>query len=284
MDVLEWPVSRWHAGVVSCVTLAMFLAATQPHAAESPERTLELGDTVEVDVHLEPKASGTFIVDQSGCLKLPLLGTVKVTGMTEPELAARVESSLEKSFIRDATVAIHIKERGSLNVSVQGAVKMPGRVEFQAGQTPGLYQALASAGLPTTNADTSRIEIIRKTGGTTRSIFVNGETERMFALVEGDTVVVPAIPPGQSQVTMLGQVKNPGKIDIPPGQSFDILSAIAKAGGLTRTARESKVTVHRKNPQGEEAIVLNISRMQRGEEKPFVLLEGDTVFVPESFF
>lgn len=283
--MLEWSISRMQAGAVHGLAVAMCFPWIQLQAAESPERTLEVGDTVEVDVHLEPKASGTFVVDQSGCLKLPLLGPVRVTGLSEPQLASQVEGSLEKRFIRDATVSIHIKERGSLTVSVQGAVKMPGKVEFQAGQTPGLYQALASAGLPTANADTSKIEIIRKAGGTTRSVIVNGETERMFALQEGDTVVVPAIPLGQSQVTMLGQVKNPGKLDIPPGQSFDILSAIAKAGGLTRTARESKVTVHRKDQQGgEEAIVLNISRMQRGEEKPFVLLEGDTVFVPESFF
>lgn len=260
-------------------------------AQEVSVRKLAVGDTVEVEVHLEPKVSGTFTVDQQGHLKIPLLGRVKVVDLTEQEVGMQIETGLEKSFIRDASVAVHIIDRKSITVNVLGKVATPGPVSFQQGQAAGLYQALVAAGLPTEDADPSKIEIIREVGDSIKTHTVNVEHEKMYPLLEGDTVVVPAVPPEEASkvlrlVTMLGQVGNPGRIEIPPGLELDLLTAIAKAGGLTRTARESKVTIHRKRKEGggEETIIVDFSKIQRGQAEPILLQEGDTVFVPESFF
>lgn len=285
--------SRMLRSGAALVLLANSLAcAGAAEPAKAPERKLEPGDTVELDVHLEPKVSGIFSVDQLGYLKIPLLGRLLVKGLTEQDLANQVEAGLEKSFIRDASVAVHITERRSLSVSVMGKVNSPGPVSFQAGQTLGLYQALVSAGMTTPDADTRKIEIVRESGDSIKTFTINADNERMYPLQEGDTVVVPALPPEEASqiqakfVTMLGQVATPGRIEITPGQPLDILTAIAKAGGLTRTARESKVTVHRKGQEGkaDEKLIIDFSRIQRGEQEPFPLQEGDTVFVPESFF
>ena len=244
-----------------------------------------------MDVHLEPKASGTFTVDQLGQLKLPLLGVLDVKGKTEPELAAQVESALRKSFIREASVTVHITQRREMSVSVLGKIGAPGKISFQAGQTLGLYQALVAAGMPTKDADIKQIEVVRQVGDTIKTVTVNAQSERNYPLQEGDTVVVPALPPELASqnaarlVTMLGQVAHPGRVEIPLGEPLDLLTAIAKAGGLTRTARESKVTIHRKRDgEREQTLVVDFAKIQRGDAEPFLLQDGDTVFVPESFF
>ena len=46
-------------------------------------------------------------------------------------------------------------------------------------------------------------------------------------------------------MVILGQVVRPGTVDIPADKGMPIIEAIALAGGFTRIARESKITVKR---------------------------------------
>lgn len=87
------------------------------------------------------------------------------------------------------------------------------------------------------------------------------------------------------EVSVLGQVKDPGKIKFPnEGDALEIVDVISKAGGITRIGKSDSVRVTRKNGDGtEETFTVNVERMfdGRGGAKSFVVLPGDVIFVPE---
>ena len=55
------------------------------------------------------------------------------------------------------------------------------------------------------------------------------------------------------RITVLGQVNDPGAIELPAEGNIDILEAIGMAGGYTRIGNPSKITVKRK-VNGRDAI------------------------------
>ena len=85
--------------------------------------------------------------------------------------------------------------------------------------------------------------------------------------------------------TVLGQVGAPGTYDIPEEQTIDILGAVARAGGFTRLAQPSKVTVRRAVGDHEEAFTVDVGRMMKVKSSPrFVIHANDTISIPERFF
>lgn len=91
-------------------------------------------------------------------------------------------------------------------------------------------------------------------------------------------------------VAVLGQVRSPDRIPLPPeANSIGILEAITRTGGFTRIARTDAVQVTRANRDGtEERLVVNVQELlnsrRTGAGREFQLLGGDVVFVPERAF
>lgn len=87
------------------------------------------------------------------------------------------------------------------------------------------------------------------------------------------------------EVSVIGQVKNPGKIPLPiEANSIEIVDVISKAGGFTRLGRSDSVRVTRKGLNGkEETFTVDVQRMfsGRGGAARFVVYPNDVVFVPE---
>lgn len=88
-------------------------------------------------------------------------------------------------------------------------------------------------------------------------------------------------------VTVLGRVKSPGRVSIPPTQDLTVSGAIQKAGGLDTSAKESGIRVTRQLPNGQTArFEMNLRRVgAAGRVKDDIVLKpGDVVFVPEMLF
>ena len=86
-------------------------------------------------------------------------------------------------------------------------------------------------------------------------------------------------------VTVLGQVQHPGAFSLKDQGSVDLLRAIGLAGGFTRLANASKVTIKRTVQGHDTVLVLDADRMGvRSSAQPFTVLPGDTITVPERLF
>ena len=70
-------------------------------------------------------------------------------------------------------------------------------------------------------------------------------------LAEGDTVVVE--PPREQSVAVMGLVARPGNMPYPPGARYNLIQAIAFAGGLDLVADPRYVSVYRLAPDGQIA-------------------------------
>jgi polysaccharide export outer membrane protein len=86
--------------------------------------------------------------------------------------------------------------------------------------------------------------------------------------------------------TVLGQVNRPGTFDMPDDSPLGLLEAIGMAGGYSRLANPSKVTIRRSSSGGtEEIFKVDAKKMARTKVSvPFLLQPGDTVVVEESLF
>ena len=89
----------------------------------------------------------------------------------------------------------------------------------------------------------------------------------------------------KKRFTVLGQVQSPGSYSMPDNETVTLLQAIGMAGGYTRIAEPSAITVKRMENGAESLLKLNAKRMARGDASAaFRILPGDVISVPESMF
>ena len=89
----------------------------------------------------------------------------------------------------------------------------------------------------------------------------------------------------KKRFTVLGQVQNPGSYSMPDNEAVTLLQAIGMAGGYTRIAEPSNITVKRINSGLESLMKINAKRMARGDASAaFKIFPGDVISVPESMF
>jgi polysaccharide export outer membrane protein len=101
-------------------------------------------DLIEIKVFESEKLTTTVRVSSRGQITLPLVGSIKVDGLTAREGEEMIEDLLKKGgYINDPHVSIFIKEYKSRLVSVVGFVNAPGNYELFGKQT--LLDALANA-------------------------------------------------------------------------------------------------------------------------------------------
>lgn len=98
-------------------------------------------------------------------------------------------------------------------------------------------------------------------------------------------VAIRIVEYSKRKFTILGQVSRPGTYDFPDDSSVSLLEAIGMAGGYTRIANTSKITVKRHAQNGEQVFRIDGKKMAREKEsRPFELTPGDTVIIEESLF
>ncbi len=112
------------------------------------------------------------------------------------------------------------------------------------------------------------------------NFFVDPRILLRFNEEAGDETVSP-----WGFVTVLGRVKTPGPVKIPPTQDLTISQAIQKAGGLDKAARATRIKVTRRCAGGS-TITKTVNLHSIGAEgkvaDDIVLRSGDVVHVPEA--
>lgn len=153
------------------------------------------GDTLEISVWRDDSLSREVIVPPDGVISFPLIGDIKVTGITVAELRKAVTKKLS-DYVPDATVTVILKAFNSLRAYVIGKVKNPGMYPITLDTN--VMQILAMAGGLNPYASEDNIHILRKEkGGTIKFPFSYGDVlkgrnlEQNITLQRGDVVVVP---------------------------------------------------------------------------------------------
>jgi polysaccharide export outer membrane protein len=227
-------------------------------------------------------------VSEDGSITLPLLGRVMVEGLTQDGVVQKITGLLSAKYVKNPQVTIFIKEYKNQQVAVIGAVANAGSYELVGRKN--LLQIISMAGGFSENAG-NEVFILRegpdgKTSTITidlKDLLVNGNQALNVPLEPNDVINVPV--DKEIRVFVMGRVTRPGAVKSKFSEGITLLQAIADAGGLAEGAKESAITITRKNKAGkEQKIKVNLKDIIKGKKKDVLLQEGDVVYVPESFW
>lgn len=110
----------------------------------------------------------TYLVDNKGYIQFPLMGPVKLGGLTRSEALAKLNTELSK-YIKDPIVNMRI---ANYKVSLMGEVARPGSFTIQTERIT-LPEAISMAGDMTIYGNRSEILVIRESDGTKTYNFVD---------------------------------------------------------------------------------------------------------------
>jgi polysaccharide export outer membrane protein len=141
------------------------------------------GDEIDVTVFGEQNLSGTFDVDDSGSISMPLVGPVSVRDKTARETETAIASRLSDGLVTDPKVSVNV--RRFRPIYVVGEVQKPGAYPSYGPTT--VLNAIALAGGYTYRAKSSEITVIHYNDPSHQPVPVSESS-----LVQpGDTVTVP---------------------------------------------------------------------------------------------
>ncbi len=101
-------------------------------------------DEISITVWDHPDLTRKIRINLEGKISFPLIGEVKVAGLTPIDIEKKIEELLNKDYIINPQVTVVIESYKSSNVSIMGEVKMPGSYALTRRMT--VVEALSLAG------------------------------------------------------------------------------------------------------------------------------------------
>ncbi|HAM35944.1 MAG TPA: polysaccharide biosynthesis protein [Elusimicrobia bacterium] len=154
-------------------------------------------DLIEITVFQQPEMSRSLRVSQNGTITFPLIGTVKVGGLSVAEAEEALSTKL-KDYVISPQITIFIKEYGNKKVFVLGEVTKPGSFELPTEAKLTVLEAISLAGGFTGIAAPDRTKVIRNIDGKSQSFKIvvsditsRGEKHKDIPLEPNDVVWVP---------------------------------------------------------------------------------------------
>lgn len=246
-------------------------------------------DLIKIEVYDVPELNVERRVSESGAISLPLVGEVQVAGKTEEQLSLDLKELLGSKYLQRASVGVKVLEFRSRPISVMGAVKQPGSLAFS-GRWSLLEALTAAGGLAENHGNMIYVRRQAENGLADQvavrvdDLLTKADPRVNIPIYANDLINVPAVV--EVTVYCLGQVAQPGALAFKSNERITLLAAIARAGGPTDRAA-SKVQIKRAplEPGGTASeLAVDYKRILAGKEPDVELVQGDVVFVKESFF
>jgi polysaccharide biosynthesis/export protein len=234
------------------------LVAVQPLFGTSGAYTIGVGDVVHINVWGHPElvlppaggpTSGTETISQSGVgngfnvspdglIQFPLIGTLKIAGLTENQARIALGNAL-KRYIVDPQITLRVQSYRAGRVYLDGEVRVPGLQAIN--DVPmTLPEALSRAGGLTATADRSQVFVTRD--GVTTPINLLRLTERginpaQILLKNNDLVRVAHR--DDAKVYVMGEVLRPAAMPLRNGR-LSLNEALGESGGINPTSGDPK--------------------------------------------
>jgi polysaccharide export outer membrane protein len=247
--------------------------------------TAETALTPSSDARMTPRTLA-IRVSQQGVIALPLLGEIRVSGMTASEVENVLRKAYEK-YIYSPQVGVFVTEYRQ-RVSVIGAAVKPGVYDLTGPKT--VIDILAMAGGVTERAAT-QVHIYRQgpNGRETHVIdllalasnasLINAENAGLITMPvqAGDVINIPQA----GTFFVDGAVRKPGPY--PLGRRYSLTQALATAGGVDPELNSSDITIfRRKGSSGMEPMSVDYAAVMSGSVPDPLIEEDDVIVVPMS--
>ena len=241
------------------------------------------GDQIHVTVVDSPELDQHPRVTDAGEVPLIGVGAVKIVGLTPAEAATAVHDKLIAAhYLNHPEVTVTVEQYATQTVSVLGQVRASGA--YPIGTARPVVDILALAGGLNEVAD--RNIVIERRGDPDHPLHYNLANDGVLALqtsvlvYPGDTVMVPKA----GIVYVLGDVNRPGGFVMDNNSTeLTLLQALARAGGVSRTAKQGHAKLLRKDATGYHETQLSLGEIQKGKQQDIALAPGDVLYVPFSY-
>lgn len=277
------------------------------------------GDSLSLRFLIETTLTSQIDILNDGTASLPLLGTVRLSGLTLSQATLWLQSLYSRQLLRPEFQLSIVRAR-PLRVAIVGEVERQGvytMTTTEASKTeaavtisglPTLVDAIQKAGGITDQADLTQVVLQRRLPGDrpvykrTRLNLLNlvfeGDLQQNPLLFDGDTIRVmkaaeptelatelssTTLAPASITVNVVGEVKGAGRIILPANTS--LLQAILAAGGPIRWRANSDdvelVRINRNGTVTREKFRIDYSQGVSNAKNP-PLRDRDTVIVNRS--
>ena len=182
---------------------ALLSAAVPALRAEGAGKTLAYRirstDKLSIRVFQEEDLSTVSRVDSKGTVTLPLVGEVRVSGLTLSDAERAIESAYKDGrFLRTPEVTVSVEESAARLVSIQGQVKNPGRYPLPVESSVTVLDLVTRAGGFTDTAQGKAVRVTRiLPDGSTRVITLDVPE----SLIKGQGELQGKRPPPRARTT-----------------------------------------------------------------------------------
>lgn len=162
-----------------------------------PDYQIREGDMVQVSVFDEPELAAGGRVRNDGTIQCPLIGAVKIQGLSQTAAARLIEAEYRKDYLVHPEVNLFISQFSVQRITILGQVQRPGSHELQAEKNLTILQVLGLAGGPTRIANLKKVLVKRVVEGQEKIFKVDvqsmasGNQTMMFYVREDDVITVP---------------------------------------------------------------------------------------------
>ena len=161
----------------------------------SGDYILQPGDTIELVVYREPDLNMRSKIGKDGMVQLPLLGEVKLAGLSLRSASALVRQKYNADYVVEPQIYLNIAAYNPRRFTIIGQVGRPGTYEFAGSESLGMLEAVGMAGGFTRIADRGHVLVKRREGDAVRTIKVNAKKLSetgidRFELKPGDVINV----------------------------------------------------------------------------------------------
>jgi len=260
----------WRNVLMMC---ALLLAA--PAWSADNDYRMGTGDVLRITVYGQPDLATEARVGASGNISFPLIGDVKLAGVTPAQGEAEIAQRLSKGgFILEPFVSLNVVQYRSQQISVLGRVNRPGKFTLE--KVSRISDVLALAGgISGDGADT--VTLMRTRDGKPEyreidviALFKPGGEDSNVLVQDGDIINVAR----QPVFYIYGEVQRPGTFRLE--QNMNLVQALSLGGGVTARGTQKGIRILRRDANGG---------MQELEAKlADPVKKDDVIYVKESLF
>jgi len=165
-------------------------------AVASEDYKIRVHDTIEIKIFQEDDLSLTTRVSKDGLVILPLVGPIRVVGLSPNLAAVRIKTAYADGYLVNPQVNVSLAESARRNFTILGQVTKPGVYQIPDYEYVTLIQAIGMAGGYTNKANKKKVTIKRKVKGRGITKTFNARDmaklskSRQIAIIDGDVITI----------------------------------------------------------------------------------------------
>lgn len=266
---------RWFPNVWPIV-LAALAFSIQAQDNKQAEYQLGAGDSIRIVVFQNPDLTVETRVTENGSISFPLVGSLRVGGLTIPAAEQVVAKALKDgNYIQQPQVNISLLLNRGNQVSVLGLVGRPGRYPLETFNTRLSEMIAIAGGISTGGADVVILTGTREGKPVRREVdipgmFLDGKLQNDLVVAGGDVIYVHRMP----MFYIYGEAQRPGSYRIERGMT--VRQALVIGGGPSARGTERRLRIYRAGADGR------VEALTPALDDP--VKPDDVLYVNESLF